>query len=298
MRRYRVSHVALMLSTMMLAAACATGVSDNSEASGEATERVESRSYIFVQAHRGSTTDYPELTMAAIESALDSGVDRIELDLAVTSDDHVVVMHDATIDRTTDGSGRVESMTLEDIKALDAGSWHSSAYIGETVPTLREILERVAGEAELNLEIKTSDRPSRLVDRVVRETVALVTEFDADDWVVYSSFDIQALQAVRALNPDARLLLIDWRPASRFDGLDLAIAEDLYAWSPSQEHISFERVQRARREGLVVHVGAPANDRALRYVDWGVDGLSSGNPQELVRFLEANGFRDTQHEAR
>lgn len=265
------------------------GIDEGADAAG--VERVEPRSYIFVQGHRGSTTDYPELTMAAFEAALAHGVDRLEMDLAITSDDHVVLMHDTTVDRTTNGSGRVESMTRAELQALDAGGWHSTAFAGEVVPSLREILEHIGGRAELNLEVKTTNRPSRLVDRIIRATVALVEEYDAGAWVVYSSFDIRALQAVREISPDARLLLIDWRPESRFDGLDLAIAENLYAWSPSQEHITRDRVQRARHAGLVVHVGAPTNDRALEYVEWGVDGLSSGDPQALVAFLERQGLR-------
>lgn len=257
----------------------------------EQTAAVEAREYVFVQAHRGSTTAYPELTLAAVEASIEAGADRIEMDLALTADGNIVLMHDATVDRTTDGTGRVDSLSLREIKSLDAGSWHSERFAGETVPTLREVIEMVDGRAELNLEIKTNDRPWRRVERTIAEATELVAELGASSWVVYSSFDSRALLGVRALVPDARLILIDWRPESRYDGLDLSIDMNFYGWTPSQDHISASRVRRARRAGLWVHVGASPGPRALEYVGWGVDGLSSGNPESIIRYLEGAGLR-------
>lgn len=284
------------IASIMVLAACVSPSGDSSrttdrDESAEAQAPVEPRDYIFVQAHRGSTTDYPELTLAAFEAAVEAGADRIEMDLAITSDDEVVLMHDVSVNRTTDGSGRVESFTLRELQQLDAGSWHSQRFAGEHVPTLREVIEMVAGRAELNLEVKTHRRSGLLVKRVIDETVSLVEEMGAEDRVLYSSFELDALLEVRERNPDARLLLIDWLPGASYDGVDKAVDNDLYAWSPSAEYITEERVKEARRAGLSTHVGASPGRRALEYIEWGIDGLSSGNPAELVRFLEREGYR-------
>ncbi|MFO7780253.1 MAG: glycerophosphodiester phosphodiesterase family protein, partial [Spirochaetia bacterium] len=149
---YRLTLFIVIVSIMVLAA-CVSPSGDSSRANdsdeaAEAQEPVEPRDHIFVQAHRGSTTDYPELTLAAFEAAVEAGADRIEMDLAITSDEEVVLMHDISVDRTTDGSGRVESFTLRELQRLDAGSWHSQRFAGERVPTLREVIEMVDGRAE------------------------------------------------------------------------------------------------------------------------------------------------------
>ncbi|MFP4212399.1 MAG: glycerophosphodiester phosphodiesterase [Alkalispirochaeta sp.] len=292
---FRLTTVMIIASITMLAA-CVSPSRDSSQGNdgGETAEPeipVEPRSYIFVQAHRGSTTDYPELTLAAFDAALEAGVDRIEMDLAITADDEVVLMHDISVDRTTDGSGRVESFTLEELKQLDAGSWHSERFADERVPTLREVIEIVDGRAELNLEVKTKRRSGLLVNRIIEETVSLVEEMGAEDQVLYSSFEVDALLEVRERDPEARLLLLDWLPGASYDGITKAVDNNLYAWSPSAEHITEERVQQARRAGLSTHVGAAPGRRAREYIEWGIDGLSSGNPVELVQFLEREGYR-------
>lgn len=260
-----------------------------------AEAEVEPRDYVFVQAHRGSTTEYPELTLAAFEAALEAGADRIEMDLAITSDDHIVLMHDTSVNRTTDGSGRVESHSLEEIQQLDAGSWHSEQFAGEHVPSLREVIELVRGRAELNLDVKSYSRPGVLVSRVIERAVETVKEMEAEEWVVYSSFDLPVLQEIREHAPDARLMLIDWGPPSSYDGLDAVIDQDMYAWTTSADYVDSERPRRARREGVSSHVGSGPGAQAREYIELGFDGLSSGNPQALVEFLEEEGYRDGEY---
>ena len=105
-------------------------------------------------AHRGGTEKTPENTLPAFEAALELCVDMIEFDLRVTADGHVVVMHDATVDRTTDGTGEIANLTLEQIKRLDAGSWHSLRFAGTLVPTLDEVLQIMPSSVLLNIELK------------------------------------------------------------------------------------------------------------------------------------------------
>ncbi len=108
----------------------------------------------MVCAHRGRSGVCPENTMAAFEAAIELGADFIECDVHATADGEIIVMHDAAADRTTDGEGSIEEMTLEQARALDAGSWKSEEFVGERVPTLAEVLATIAPRCVVDIEIK------------------------------------------------------------------------------------------------------------------------------------------------
>ncbi|MEK6570557.1 MAG: glycerophosphodiester phosphodiesterase family protein [Bacteroidota bacterium] len=131
----------------------------NKELSGETLRAADKR--LLVVAHRGCSGRAPENTVAAFEMALEFGADMIECDVRLTKDDEVVVFHDRTLNRTTDGGGPVEERTLEDLKKLDAGSWFSRRFSGERIPTLNEVLCLLEGRAFLNIELKADSRKRR-----------------------------------------------------------------------------------------------------------------------------------------
>ncbi|HEX7004511.1 MAG TPA: glycerophosphodiester phosphodiesterase family protein [Trueperaceae bacterium] len=252
----------------------------------------EASEHVLVQAHRGYSEIYPENTLLSIDKAFEVGADRVETDLALTSDGHLVLMHDRTVERTTDGEGAVQFMTLEQVKALDAGSWKSPEFAGERVPTLIEALELAEGRGELNLEIKVNGRSGSYVSEVIRAAVETVHEQDAADRVIFSSFDFQALQQVKELDPELRVLLIDWDEASEsFDWLDVAVAQGFYGWSPTSEYATPDRLRRAEEAGIFVHIGAGPGPKLLEWVELGVDGFSSNDPAALIEFLERRGLR-------
>ena len=95
---------------------------------------------MLIIAHRGASGYAPENTLASMELAIKLGCDAIELDIHLTKDQQIVVCHDFTVDRTTNGRGEIENLTLEDIKKLDAGSWFSDEFKGEKIPTLEEVI--------------------------------------------------------------------------------------------------------------------------------------------------------------
>lgn len=151
--------------------------------------------------HRGLSPGYPENTLAAFRNAIALGVDVIEIDLRGTADGDVVVLHDATVDATTDGSGDVTTLTLQQIKALDAGAWFDARFAGERIPTYREVLDVVAGTGvKLLLDIKLSDRLDKA--RIVR----LTEEYGAELDVIIGVRSIEDLREFRALNPNIRTL--------------------------------------------------------------------------------------------
>lgn len=113
---------------------------------------------IKVVAHRGGVgLGVPENTLPAIERAIEVGAQLIEIDIRETKDGHLVLMHDSTVDRTTDGSGAVNRMTLEEIRQLDAGSWLGPEFAGTRVPTLEEALEAMKGRIDPDLDFKAGD---------------------------------------------------------------------------------------------------------------------------------------------
>src|SRR4029450_1089796 len=108
----------------------------------------------LVIAHRGASSYAPENTLAAFDLAIRMGVSDLELDIHAASDGHLVVIHDDTVDRTTNGFGPVTSHTLATLAALDAGSWFHPKFAGERIPTFEDVLERYKGRAHIHTEIK------------------------------------------------------------------------------------------------------------------------------------------------
>src|SRR5206468_4882936 len=164
-------------------------------------------------AHRGASARAPENTLAAFREAIRLGADAIELDVQLSADGVPMVIHDLTVDRTTNGHGSVASFASRDLRRLDAGAWFSSRFKGERVPTLEEALECARGRCGLNVEIKEAGGgrggrraalpgPTGLVARAVARAVARV---GFKDLLIVSSFSGRALGEARAAMPEARL---------------------------------------------------------------------------------------------
>ena len=144
-------------------------------------------------AHRGFSGIAPENTMAAFQKALEVGVDGVELDVHGTLDRQVVSIHDSTLNRTTNRSGNVNQLTLNQIREADAGSWFSPQFAGEKIPTLAEALDLIGQSAVAVVEIKDTT----IVERVVE----IIHQANASDHVVVISFDKSALKQIRQLDP-------------------------------------------------------------------------------------------------
>ncbi|GIP37785.1 hypothetical protein J31TS4_10650 [Paenibacillus sp. J31TS4] len=142
---------------------------------------------IVVSAHRGYKARYPENTLLAFQKALELEVDMIEFDLRFSKDGEVVVIHDETVDRTTDGTGRVSDMTLEELKRLDAGGWFGKPFEGLKIPTLAELCELLSGYPRilLNVEIKPAPDATRVADA----SIALLGEHGLLPNCVFTCFD-------------------------------------------------------------------------------------------------------------
>ena len=118
-------------------------------------------------AHRGFSSKAPENTLAAFDKAIGAGFTNIELDVQLSSDGMLVVIHDEGLDRTTDGQGLVAKTSLEELRKLDAGTWFGKNFVNERIPTLREVLERYQNKAHLHIELKSTE--PELANKVLRE---------------------------------------------------------------------------------------------------------------------------------
>lgn len=141
---------------------------------------------VLVVAHQGASIVAPENTLASFRKALDMSADALELDVMLSKDGEVVVIHDTLVDHTTDGSGNVSDLTLAELKELDAGSWFAPEFSEERVPTLQEVMSLARGRALLEIEIKTR---AFLPGSLERKVLDLIVENGIEKEVIVTSFN-------------------------------------------------------------------------------------------------------------
>jgi glycerophosphoryl diester phosphodiesterase len=224
--------------------------------------------------HRGYPARYPENTLASFKGAMDAGCDMIELDVTLTRDRKVVVIHDDRLDRTTAGKGLVGERSFEEIKKLDAGSWFDARYATERVPELPEVVKLTAGRCMLNIEIKTSayeaDFPA---DAIEHQVVELVKATGAMDRVIVSSFDQRILQRIAAMDAPPAVALISDHGADKIV-LDLLLAMQAFSWHPRFKVLTRDQVEAAHAAGLKIFPWTiNTREEAQRILALGVDGL-------------------------
>ncbi len=229
----------------------------------------------LVVAHRGASGEAPENTLPAFELARAQGADAIELAVRVTADGHFVVIHDAAVDRTTNGRGEVAALTLAEIKALDAGSWFDPAFAGTQVPTLVEVLEWAGGAVDLCLELKTP-----FPDRALAELLRVVGGYPRGR-LLFASFEWRLMRRLKLLAPWARVGLI-WGRAAPADPFGFALRLGRANLHPNVALVDGPFVQKAHRLGLAVFVWTVNGpDLAVALAAMGVDGIVTDYPARI-----------------
>ncbi len=240
---------------------------------------------ITITSHRGDSKNAPENTLPAVELALDSASDYIEIDVQETKDGEVVLMHDSTMARTTGVNKKVSDLTLEEIKQLDAGSWFSQEYAGTQVPTLREVLELCKGKCNLNIEIKAGKNMPDLEEKVVQ----LIEEYDFSRQCVVTSVYKKSLKKVKACNKEIRT------------GYILSSAYGRYYLDKEIDFLSMrttlitERVVRlSHKYGKEVYVWTVnTKEDAIRMSQLGVDNIITDRPVYMRKILYEQGGNQT-----
>jgi glycerophosphoryl diester phosphodiesterase len=229
-----------------------------------------------VIAHRGASGTCPENTLAAFRRAAALGAHMIELDVQLTRDREVVVVHDWTLDRTTDGSGPVGAATLAEIRRLDAGAWFGPRFAGERVPTLAEVLAGVT--VPVNVELKPVGD-----DGLEARALGIVDAAPAAGRVVFSSFDPHVLVRLRVRAPDARIGVL-WEDGQIEEAVHLAERVGARTLHVRKDAVTQTLVETAGAAGLGVLAWTVNDSGESRRLDAaGVDGIFTDFPE---RFLQ------------
>jgi glycerophosphoryl diester phosphodiesterase len=220
--------------------------------------------------------------LAAFELAFAQNADAIELDVKLSADGHVVVIHDATVDRTTGVHGRVKDLSLAGLRALDAGSFFSENHSGEKIPTLEEVFESLGKRIFINVELTNYKTPR---DQLVESVCMLVKKFGLQKQVMFSSFLASNLSKARAYLPGVPrgLLALNGLLGAWARSFGFAFGR-YHALHPYLKDVTPQQVQRVHRLQRRIHVWTVnAADDMRRLFRWGVDAIFTDDPQLAVR---------------
>lgn len=237
--------------------------------------------HIIREAHRGASLEFPENTLIAFNEAIKKGTDRLELDVNMTSDNVLIIMHDKTLDRTTNGKGVVLETSFEEIQKLDAGSWKNAKFKDEKVPTLKEVFELAKGKVLLNLDLKD--------ESVAIPMAKLAREMGMIDDIVITGTIPQSVTAIRSIEPTI----------SMFYEL---ITEDVLK-NPKEQVLAIRKahlsgcllnfkgvndifMKECKKHGIAVYVYDVLKEEDMKkMIEAGVDGMMTDNLEVLNKVL-------------
>ncbi|MBQ7376514.1 MAG: glycerophosphodiester phosphodiesterase [Clostridia bacterium] len=256
----------------------------------------QSKNNIYVAAHRGWSEKYPENTMIAYRAAAELGVDQIEIDVRVTKDGELVIIHDATVDRTTNGTGKVEDLTLAELLELDAGSWKGAEFAGQRIPTFAEFLEFAVTLPEMTYDIELKEYPTdgreELSYSVCDRVLALLDENGLSERCVINTFSGKLHEYIyKKYGMKYRLHV--YFPITCL-GTDMTLFPYSYAYCScvfSTNKSDFEYIDRC---GIQPWAGASVKDEET--VDLaianGSELITCNNPDVVLELLRKKGYHD------
>ncbi|WP_066069616.1 glycerophosphodiester phosphodiesterase [Neobacillus soli] len=258
----------------------------------------------LVIAHQGGELLAPSNTMAAFTNAANMGVDVLETDLHITKDGHLVAIHDPTVDRTTNGHGRVADMTLKEIQKLDAG-YHfkdlqgNDSYRGKGVyiPTAEEIFQTF-GDMRIEMEIKDDNPPER-VDEMSSKLWTLIKKYQMEDKILVASFDQDILDTFNNFSKDRVATSGGKQEVTKFVVFHKFFLRDLYqpytdSFQLPTEDSGFDLTDKklidgAHRRGMQMHYWTIDDPKTMKkLLDAGADGILTNRPDLLLKLLEKN----------
>lgn len=237
-----------------------------------------------VFAHRGACALAPENTISSFELAVAHGADAVELDAKLSKDGQVMVIHDPTLERTTNGKGKVNEFTLKELKKFDAGSKFSVGFSGERIPTLEEVFEHVGKKLLVNVELTNYKSPQ---DDLIPRVVELVKKHNMQQRVLFSSFLPKNLINIRVLIPEAAVAQLS------LPGLPGMVTRSncMRHVSPAIIHpyltdVSARYVRKEHSKGRRVHVWTVNHEIDLRrMLELNVDGIFTDDPQKARNLM-------------
>ena len=252
-------------------------------------KKIEQINRPWIVAHRGFRAKYPENTLSAFEAAIEVGADMIELDVVMTRDRVPVVIHDSTLDRTTDGKGKVSEHTYSELKKLDAGSWFSPKFQGEYIPTLEELLIKIRGRITVNIEIKPEcfENPAPL-DAIEIQICNLVEKLDMSNSVLISSFEHSFFPRIhfwyKKFGKSSLLRIAPLQENYLLEELVLEFCQRHRAFSyhPHESLVNNSIINKMKVRGFrICPYTVNDEERMERFINMGVNGIISDEPAKL-----------------
>jgi glycerophosphoryl diester phosphodiesterase len=241
---------------------------------------------VMVIAHRGFSGAAPENTLASFQEAIEIGSDMIELDVQLSQDGKVVILHDDTLERTTNGRGRAADFTLAKLKELDAGSWFDPRFSGQKIPTLKEVLELAKGRSLVNIEIKNPTHGqypiTELSDRALQEarSAGMVNQ------VIFSSFNPVALERIGEKDPRIWVALLYHKAWNSL--LEVTRGGEYPVLNLRHSYVTKNKIGRIHQQGMKLNVYTVNSEEELeRFVTWKVDGIITNYPDRMLKILRA-----------
>lgn len=236
-----------------------------------------------VIAHRGDKLHGPENTLAAFRLAAENGAAAIEFDAKLTRDGEVIILHDQTVDRTTDGSGKYQQLTFAQLRQLDAGSWFSAQFAGEKLPTLEEVFEDVGRRVHMNIELTNYTTPG---DALVPRVVELIKRHALQHQVLFSSFYAHNLRHARRLLPEVPCGLLAWSGWMGFPARSWGWRSGYAALHPHLADTDGGLVERLHAAGRRLNVWTVNSEAEMGFmIRLGVDGIITDDPQLARRLI-------------
>jgi glycerophosphoryl diester phosphodiesterase len=235
-------------------------------------------------AHRGASADAPENTLASFKLAVEQGAQAVELDAKLSNDGKIIVIHDQTLQRTTNGSGIVCDSNFDDLRALDAGSWFSDKFAGEKIPLLEEVLESVAHQVFVNIEVTNYKTPK---DSLPIEIANLVLKMGLENRVLFSSFLPKNLQILKNLLPTTPVALLTEPkiyPLTQFTGIAKRVSPEIQ--HPYLTDVNPRMLEKAHKNGKRIHCWTVNKENDMkRLFAMGVDGIFTDYPAVALATL-------------
>jgi glycerophosphoryl diester phosphodiesterase len=241
---------------------------------------------VLVLGHRGALGHAPENTMASFELGLELGADLLEMDIHMSHDGELIVMHDAEVSRTTDGHGMIHDLALAEIKKLDAGAWFGDRFRGQRVPTLPEVLAWAKNRIPLVIEIKGSPHPAPGIEEAM---VEVLRDHDMLDEVMAISFHHTSVKRVKELEPKlATGILFSGHLVDTVGVAKAALADSV---RPKWSYWTAELVEEVHAAGLTAHAWNANDEKRAEYlVGLGIDCIGTNYPERLRAYLDRNGL--------
>jgi len=232
-----------------------------------------------VVAHRGAAGYAPENTIAAFDKGVEMKADYIELDVQRSKDGELVIIHDTTVDRTTDGTGRVGDLTFDELRSLDAGSFKGEQFAGEKIPTFDEVLDRYHGKVGILIEMKAPELYPGIEEAVAQELKERNLDKPQNNKIILQSFNFESMKKMDALLPEVPIGVLTYSTVHVTDAALQDFAKYADYFNPSYGLVTKDLVDKVHSLGMEAQPWTVRSHEAAQFlIDMEVDGIITDYP--------------------